>query len=73
MNVLIKNGRILTMADKNYDRGDILIEGSKIKKIAEHIDPPEGFDVIDAQGMWVMPGIVDAHCHIGMWEDGLRE
>lgn len=73
MNVLIKNGRILTMADKNYDRGDILIEGSKIKKIAEHIDPPEGFDVIDVQGMWVMPGIVDAHCHIGMWEDGIRE
>lgn len=71
MNVLIKNGRILTMADKNYDRGDILIEGTKIKKIAEHIDPPENFEVIDVQGMWVMPGIVDAHCHIGMWEDGI--
>ena len=73
MDVLIKNGRILTMAGKDYDKGDILIEGTKIKKVAEHIDPPENFEVIDAQGMWVMPGIVDAHCHIGMWEDGIGE
>ncbi len=71
MSILIKNGRILTMAQKNYERGDILIEGGKIKKIAEEIPSPEGAEIIDAEGMWVMPGIVDAHCHIGMWEDGI--
>lgn len=71
MSILIKNGRILTMAQKNYERGDILIEGGKIKKIAEEIPSPEGAEIIDAEGMWVMPGIVDAHCHIGMWEDGV--
>ncbi|NLX69579.1 MAG: amidohydrolase [Clostridiales bacterium] len=59
------------MAQKNYERGDILIEGGKIKKIAEEIPSPEGAEIIDAEGMWVMPGIVDAHCHIGMWEDGI--
>jgi len=71
LSILIKNGRILTMAQKNYERGDILIEGGKIKKIAEEIPSPEGAEIIDAEGMWVMPGIVDAHCHIGMWEDGV--
>ncbi len=71
MSILIKNGRILTMAQKNYERGDILIEGGKIKKVAEEIPSPEGAEIIDAEGMWVMPGIVDAHCHIGMWEDGI--
>ena len=71
MSILIKNGRILTMAQKNYERGDILIEGGKIKKVAEEIPSPEGAEIIDAEGMWVMPGIVDAHCHIGMWEDGV--
>jgi len=59
------------MAQKNYERGDILIEGGKIKKVAEEIPSPEGAEIIDAEGMWVMPGIVDAHCHIGMWEDGI--
>jgi len=71
LSILIKNGRILTMAQKNYERGDILIEGGKIKKVAEEIPSPEGAEIIDAEGMWVMPGIVDAHCHIGMWEDGI--
>jgi len=69
--ILIKNGKILTMADKNYEQGDILIQGKKIVQIGEEIAPPEGAEVIDAKGMWVMPGIVDPHCHIGMWEDGI--
>jgi imidazolonepropionase-like amidohydrolase len=71
LSILIKNGRILTMANRNYDRGDILIEGNKIKEIAEDIPAPAGAEIIDARGMWIMPGIVDAHCHIGMWEDGI--
>ena len=59
------------MANRNYDRGDILIEGNKIKEIAEDIPAPAGAEIIDARGLWIMPGIVDAHCHIGMWEDGI--
>ena len=58
------------MANRNYDRGDILIEGNKIKEIAEDIPAPAGAEIIDARE-WIMPGIVDAHCHIGMWEDGI--
>ena len=48
-----------------------MIEGNKIKEIAEDIPAPAGAEIIDARGMWIMPGIVDAHCHIGMWEDGI--
>jgi imidazolonepropionase-like amidohydrolase len=69
--ILIKNGRLLTMTDTEYLHGDILLESKKIKAIAEKIDPPEEAQVIDADGMWVMPGIVDPHSHIGMWEDGM--
>ena len=71
MSILIKNGKILTMADMIYERGDILIEGTKIKAVAEEISPPDGAEIVDAEGLWIMPGIVDAHCHIGMWEDGI--
>lgn len=69
--ILIKNGKILTMAEKVYEQGDILIEGQKIKEIGENIQVPEGTQVIDAEGMWVMPGMIDSHCHVGMWEDGM--
>jgi len=69
--LLIKNGKVWTMADVNYESGDILVEGSKIKAVGENLSAPEGAQVIDAKGMWVLPGMVDPHSHIGMWEDGM--
>ena len=69
--ILIRNGKILTMNDRIYEMGDILIKGKKILDIGENLELPKDAEVIDAKGMWVMPGIVDAHCHIGMWEDGI--
>lgn len=68
--LLIKNGIILTMAGNVYDEGSILINGSKIEKVAEKIDIDESnIDVIDAKGMWVMPGLIESHCHIGILEE----
>lgn len=69
--ILIKNGKVLTMAGEVYEQGDVLIDGDKIKVVGENLDAPEGAQIIDARGMWVMPGIIDAHSHIGMWEDGI--
>ncbi|HPT78136.1 MAG TPA: amidohydrolase [Candidatus Atribacteria bacterium] len=69
--LMIKGGKVLTMAGKDYECGDILVEGGKIKAVGENLQAPEGTRVIDARGMYVMPGIVDPHCHIGMWEDGM--
>lgn len=69
--ILIKNGKIVTMTSKNYERGSILIDKGKIIDIQENIDPPEGAEIIDAEGLFVMPGIIDAHCHLGMFEDSM--
>ena len=66
---LIKNGKILTMANESYENGCVLIEGSKIAKIAEHIEETPDMEVIDAKGGWVMPGIIEAHCHVGITEE----
>lgn len=68
---LIKNGKVLTMAGKVYDRGCVLIDGSKIIKVGEDIIAEPGTEIVDAEGMVVIPGIIDAHCHIGMWEDSI--
>ncbi len=73
--MLIKNGKIITMAGKDYDTGCLLTEGTKIKKIAKDICSEENKDslVIDAGGCWVMPGLIDAHCHIGIQEEGMGQ
>ncbi|MCI6275140.1 MAG: amidohydrolase [Clostridium sp.] len=68
--MLIKNGKIYTMAKDVYENGDILIEDGKIKKVAREIKDYTG-EIIDASGAIVIPGMIDAHCHLGMWESGM--
>ncbi len=71
--MLIKNGRIFTMAEKNDFLGYIVIEGRQIKEIGKMEDlQNENYEkIIDAEGCWVLPGFVDPHCHIGMFESGV--
>lgn len=76
MRKLIINADILTMDSKNSEikNGYILIEENHtIKDLGDMSNCPEpnDTDVIDAEGRLVTPGLVDAHSHIGMWEDGL--
>ena len=71
--MLIKNGKVYTMSGKNYECGCVLINNSKITKISESIGENENTDslIIDAGGGWVLPGLIDAHCHIGIQEEGM--
>jgi imidazolonepropionase-like amidohydrolase len=69
--LLIKNGTILTMAGEPIEMGQVLIQEGKIAAVGKEIAAPENCEIIDARGGYVMPGVIDAHCHIGMWEDGL--
>lgn len=69
--LLISGGLIVTMDDQLGDLpGDILVSGGRIARIASSIEPPPGAQVIDAAGMIVMPGFVNAHMHT--WQTGLR-
>ena len=68
--ILIKNGTIDTITNGVFV-GDILIEGKKIAKIEEEIEVSKDMQVIDAQGKFVFPGFIDAHTHLGLWEDGM--
>ena len=62
--LLIKNGLVV---DTEWTRhSDILVEGSRIRRIARNIsveDCPEDVHVVDATGLCVLPGIIDAHTH----------
>jgi imidazolonepropionase-like amidohydrolase len=68
--MLIRNGKILTMAGTVLEPGCVLITGDKIAKVAKSIEPEDdGATVIDAEGLWVIPGMIDAHSHIGILEE----
>lgn len=62
--LLIKNAKIYTMTDEVIDNGDILIENGKIKEIDKNIDAKNA-EIIDGEGLIALPGLVDAHSHIG--------
>ena len=72
--LILKNAKIYTMAGARYDKGYVTCDGGKIVAIGSMEDCPKaGKDdqEIDAAGMVLMPGLVDAHCHIGMVEDAM--
>ena len=62
--VLIKDGTVLTITNGTIENGDVLIEDGIITQIGEDISAPDGVDVVDASGKYVMPGIIDPHSHI---------
>ena len=63
MSLLIKNGTVVTAAD--FHRADVLIEGEHVKAIGHDLKA-DGAEVIDAKGMFVLPGGIDPHVHLDM-------
>ncbi|MDD4753632.1 MAG: amidohydrolase [Desulfitobacteriaceae bacterium] len=63
------NGKIITMEGKTYQKGAVLIDQGKIMAIGDSVLVPKGVDVINACGKVVMPGLIDAHCHLGILEE----
>ena len=70
--LLIKNGKIKTMAGADFENGSVLIDDfGKIAAVGADIEC-EGAEVIDAGGRLVTPGCVEAHCHIGVDNSCMR-
>ena len=69
--MLIQNARILTMEGPDLAHGCIRVVDGKIAAVAEALAPLPDEEVVDASGLTVMPGMVDAHCHVGLYSYGL--
>ncbi|MCR4716250.1 MAG: dihydroorotase [Lachnospiraceae bacterium] len=61
--LLIKNGHVIDPKSHLSAKRDILIENDKIKAISENIEVKENCEIIDAEGMYVTPGLIDVHVH----------
>lgn len=70
--LVIKGAKIFTAAKKVYESGDIRIEDGKIDEIGQGL-AVAGAETIDARGLVAIPGIVDAHSHIGAFGSGLSD
>ncbi len=68
--MIIKNGHVLTMTGEEYENGFVAFEDGKITALGLMAVCPEG-EAFDAEGGYIIPGLVDAHSHLGMWEDSL--
>src|ERR1700751_3500912 len=64
--IVIQNATILTVTKGTIERGSILIKDGKIAEIGPSIKAPKDATVIDAEGKFVTPGIIDCHSHIAI-------
>ena len=62
----IKNGTVHDGVHREGFQADILVEDGKIKAIGENLEIPGDAEVVDAAGLQVYPGFVEAHGHIGL-------
>lgn len=66
----IKNGTLHTASNAEARMrtfsADILIDAGKIQEIGINLSTPDGCDVMDATGLHIFPGFVEAHCHTGL-------
>ena len=67
----ITNGKVLTITQGTFDPGTVLIDNGKIAAVGPDVTIPPGAEVYDAAGKVVMPGLIDAHCHIAVFADGV--
>ena len=71
---VLQNARIITMeGDEVIENGTIIVQDNKITAIGNHMEVrvPEGAFLMDCEGKTIMPGLIDAHAHIGAFRYGL--
>lgn len=67
--LLIQNAKILPMVGPVIENGCVLIKNGKIAQIAPRIQAGDVARTLDVHGAWVLPGLIEAHCHIGISEE----
>ena len=69
--IAITGGRVVPVEGDPIDGGTVLVIEGRIAAVGgPDLKPPPGVDVVDAAGRWVLPGLVDAHTHLGAREEG---
>jgi len=70
--VAIRNATILTITNGTIENGTIVVRDGRIAEVGSDVAVPSGATVIDGTGMYVLPGLIDAHSHMAI-EGGINE
>ncbi|WP_020499016.1 amidohydrolase [Sciscionella marina] len=70
MRIAITGGYVVPVDGEPIEGATVLVEGGVITALGADLTVPEDAEIVDAQGFWVLPGFVEAHGHIGVWEEG---
>jgi imidazolonepropionase-like amidohydrolase len=65
--ILIRSATVLTGTGTRLDAADLLIVDGRISAIGPGLAAPAGAQVVEAQGRWVTPGLIDVHSHLGVY------
>jgi imidazolonepropionase-like amidohydrolase len=66
----IVGGRVIPVKGTPIEDGVVLIDQGRIEAVGRDVRVPDGVDRVDAAGKVVLPGLVDAHVHLGVHEEG---
>lgn len=69
--MLIKNGNVLLFEENGFVKRDLRVRDGKIQEIGEGLAPEQGEELLEAEGKYVTPGLIDAHSHICVSEEGM--
>lgn len=70
--MIIRNGLLFLLESEGFIRKDIEFLDSKIERVGKNLANNNNDIEIDADGMYITPGLIDAHSHIGLFNEGLR-
>lgn len=70
--VLVRGGHVKPVSGPDVPGGDVLVENGRIVAVGRRLKAPAGCRVIDARGLLVTPGLVEAHCHVGLHGEASR-
>jgi len=65
--LLLRGGRMLTAAGPVLERADLLVRGERIEAIGSELAVPRDARVIELEGRWLTPGLIDPHSHLGVY------
>ncbi|GAB4542459.1 MAG: amidohydrolase [Parvularculaceae bacterium] len=65
--VLIRGATVLDGAGRRIDGGAVLIRDGRIAAVGADLEAPDGATIVEAEGKWVTPGVIDIHSHLGVY------
>ncbi len=67
--VAVVGGYVVPVASEPIADATVLVEDGVVTAVGTDVVVPDGVRVVDARGRWVLPGFVEAHAHMGVWEE----